>query len=72
MCWRGRDVGCRSELGGKWRGDEGFISQESAGPGERGGEEWVVARDFFHGKLNPSSSLLLRPQIICPWAQSAD
>lgn len=48
------------------------IAQESGGPGERGEEVWVVAWDLSRSKLNLSSSLLLQPLPLCPWAGSAD
>lgn len=59
--------------GGKAEGGRGIdIAQECGGPGERGEEEWVVARDLSRSKLNLSSSLLLRPRPLCPWMLSAD
>lgn len=59
--------------GGKTEGRRGIdITLESGGPGERGYEVWVVARDLSCSKLNPSPSLLLYPWALCPWAGSAD
>lgn len=62
------------EEGGEDRGQERdwYRTRESGGPGERGEEEWVVARDLSCSKLNLSSSLLLQPRPLCPWALSAD
>lgn len=59
--------------GGKAEGRRGIDgAQESGGPGERGEEEWVVARDLSRSKLNLSSSLLHQPRPLCPWMPSAD
>lgn len=59
--------------GGKPEGRQGIdIPLESGGPGERGEEVWVVARDLSRSKLNLSPSLFLQPWSLCPWAGSAD
>jgi len=59
--------------GWKTEGIQGIdIMQESGGPGERGEEEWVVARDLSCSKLNLSPSFLPQPWSLCPWAVSAD
>lgn len=63
-------VGVKGEEAEHGRGID--AARESGGPGERGEEEWVAARELSCSKLNLSSSLLLQLWPLCPWAPSAD
>lgn len=71
MCGGGGGVaGLTGERAERGRGIDG--AQESGGPGDRGEEEWVVARELSCSNLNLSSSLVLQLWLLCPWAPSAD